>query len=542
MEFYEFNYRFALLFSSFTSLALGIFVFFSNRKQTVNKIFFIFCLCIAEWSFCQSWIGWIGKENLVLLFGKLEHIGVILIPVLFLHFVVKLLNIKKAFILKSAYVIAIIFLLTFPSKLYLNKVIPNQFIKYSFFVGPLYILTWYYFLITVIYAERLFYVKYRKSTGTKKNQLKYLFWATIIGYIGGLSNLAYMYNLHFYPLNPFSNYLVPIFIFVSAYAIIKHQLMDIKVVIQKGLVYSLLVAFITATYLIFVMLLERLLHTFMGYSSLVASILAAFVIALFFNPVKDRIQKIIDRLFFKGTLSSLALEKERLEEEIRRSEKMKAVATLAAGMAHEIKNPLTSIKTFTEYLKENKDNPEFLEKFQRIVGSEVDKINNIVHGLLDFARPTPLKLQDCDIHQLLEDTFSLLTNDLLKKKVALVKEFNSTNPILNLDPVQIKQAFLNIILNALDAMPQGGILTIKTVDKEPGWVEISIKDTGAGIQTKDLPHIFDPFYGTKETGTGLGLSITHGIIKEHGGSIGVESKVGVRSEFIIELKKNKVTK
>ena len=158
-----------------------------------------------------------------------------------------------------------------------------------------------------------------------------------------------------------------------------------------------------------------------------------------------------------------------------------------------------------------------------------------MHSLLDFAKPTPLKLKDTDIHNLIEETLVLLSNDFLQKKITLIKKFNCSNPVLRLDAIQIKQAFLNIILNAIEAMPQGGTLSIKTQDKSPNQVEIIFKDTGTGISSKNLVHIFEPFYSTREKGTGLGLSIVHSIIQAHKGKIEVESQVGKGTTFMAKL-------
>ncbi len=231
----------------------------------------------------------------------------------------------------------------------------------------------------------------------------------------------------------------------------------------------------------------------------------------------------------------LAKENERLMEEIRRGDRLKAVATLAAGMAHEIKNPLTSIKTFTEYLDTKYNDESFRDKFKRIVGGEVDKINTIVGHLLDFAKPKPLSLQKVDIYNAIDETLSLLSNDFIKKRIDIVREYNTKElSTINADPNRLKQAFLNLFLNAMDAMKNGGKMIVNT-RLSGNNLEITIEDTGSGIPKKDIPHIFDPFYSTKENGTGLGLSIVYGIIKEHGGSITCESEVGKGTKFIITL-------
>ena len=224
----------------------------------------------------------------------------------------------------------------------------------------------------------------------------------------------------------------------------------------------------------------------------------------------------------------------RLREELQKTEKLKAVATLAAGMAHEIKNPLTSIKTFTEYLPKKHNDPVFVEKFNAVVGNEVDRINNIVKQLLEFSRPSELKLKKTDINSLLDETLSLLNNDLLKYNIKAKKDYSDIN-IVNADPSQIRQVFLNLLLNAIDSMKTGGTIHVATGQKDANEVFVSISDTGHGIPREDIGRIFDPFFTRKDEGTGLGLSVVHGIIKKHRGTIAVKSVPEKGTSFVVSL-------
>ena len=204
---------------------------------------------------------------------------------------------------------------------------------------------------------------------------------------------------------------------------------------------------------------------------------------------------------------------------------MKTVAIMASGMAHEIKNPLTPIKTFSEQLPSHLDDKEFLLKFSKIIGKEVDRIDNLVQQLLNFAKPAPPQLKQVNIHQLIEQTLELLNNDLIRHKISLNTSFENKNILIRLDPQQIKQALLNIFLNAIDAMPEGGLLSVNT-NTQSNKLCMTITDTGNGINAEDINHIFDPFFSKKDHGTGLGLSITHEIIKNHNGKIFAESELG----------------
>ncbi|MGB2661640.1 MAG: ATP-binding protein, partial [Candidatus Omnitrophota bacterium] len=319
---------------------------------------------------------------------------------------------------------------------------------------------------------------------------------------------------------------------IMTYAIAKHNLLNINIVIRKGLVYSVLISIITIFYTVIALLVENLFRGIIGYRSLPITIFTITLLVIFFQPLKNRIQKIIDKYFFHGTIDQIDEENIKLREELQKSEKLKAVATLAAGMAHEIKNPLTSIKTFNEYLPSKHKDLNFVNKFNKIVGDEVDRINYIVKQLLEFSKPSELELKETNVTELLDETLDLLNNDFLKHNIKLEKKYSPLPP-LKIDPLQIKQVFLNILLNAIDSMKGGGVITIEA--RESKEITIAIADTGKGIEKEDLKRIFDPFFSKKEDGTGLGLSVVHGIIEKHGGKISVESAPDKGTCFEIAL-------
>jgi len=207
---------------------------------------------------------------------------------------------------------------------------------------------------------------------------------------------------------------------------------------------------------------------------------------------------------------------------------------LALGLAHEIKNPLTGIKTFTEFLQERYDDPNFRQDFTRIVPAEVARINRIVQSLSDFARPPLLKLQAVDVQQVLVDTVSLLSNECFKRDIRVTKQLDSEPIYLTADPAALKQTFLNLCLNALDAMGKGGTLSVSSCLEETVAV-IRISDTGSGIPREHLATLFDPFFTTKQGGMGLGLAVVKQIVTQHLGTITVESNMGFGTTFEIRL-------
>jgi PAS domain S-box-containing protein len=237
----------------------------------------------------------------------------------------------------------------------------------------------------------------------------------------------------------------------------------------------------------------------------------------------------------------------KLEAQIRRTDRLASLGTPSAGMAHEIKNPLATLKTFTQLLTERYQDADFRDTFSTLIGQEVRRIDSIVNQLLRFARPAKPSLSPTRVHEVLDNTLRLVLQQLKQKQIRLVKDFQAANDLIQGDGDLLVQAFLNFFLNAIEAMPNGGTLTIRTdlVIAEPNYLtpdggiatetrlRVAIEDNGVGIKPEDIPHVFDPFFTTKSTGTGLGLSVSHGIIHEHRGIVDVESAIGKGTVFYI---------
>jgi len=233
------------------------------------------------------------------------------------------------------------------------------------------------------------------------------------------------------------------------------------------------------------------------------------------------------------SLERQMIELREAQEQLIQAAKLAAIGELAANVAHEINNPLTSIIGFVELMKEY-DDIELIKNRLEIIEHESIRARDIVRELLNFARKRPLQLSDVDINSILREV-SLLTGTQAKSaRVQIIEEYGEIPKMIG-DPNQLKQVFVNLINNAIHAMPEGGRLEIKTsrIDEE---ISIIFKDTGTGIPADILPRIFEPFFTTKrEKGTGLGLSISYRIIEDHGGRIDVESEEGKGTTFIIRL-------
>ena len=232
------------------------------------------------------------------------------------------------------------------------------------------------------------------------------------------------------------------------------------------------------------------------------TVITAFSLGIIVIPLKSKIQELVDRIFFQGSQTEIFQQNELFRKEAAQTDKLKAIATLASGIAHEIRNPITAIKTFSEYLPQRASDQEFLKNYTETVRKEIDRIDSLIKNLLNFAKPSPPDLKRTEIHGLIEETLNLTFGKLEKSNIQLIKDFTNNDLHIQLDANQIKQALLNILLNAIDSMPRGGELTIKTGQPSHNVVEIRIQDTGCGIPKEDLPHIFDPFFSKRTAGPG----------------------------------------
>ncbi|HEY5648070.1 MAG TPA: ATP-binding protein, partial [Nitrospiria bacterium] len=253
---------------------------------------------------------------------------------------------------------------------------------------------------------------------------------------------------------------------------------------------------------------------------------------------------------------------ERQMEELKRSQtqqllqsaKLASIGELATNVAHEINNPLTSILGFTTLILDGMEESDPNKRDLKVIESEAIRSRDIVRNLLDFARKRPVRRELTDINQTIEKTLNLLRHQAELSNIELREEYDTEIPTITVDADQMKQVFINLLKNAFDAMPNGGILTITTHLNDPGRetlsgsisvkeiplsgpnIEIRFKDSGVGISKEGIKKIFDPFFSTKEEmGTGLGLAVSYGIIERHSGRLDVYSEIGQGSTFVIRL-------
>jgi PAS domain S-box-containing protein len=229
-------------------------------------------------------------------------------------------------------------------------------------------------------------------------------------------------------------------------------------------------------------------------------------------------------------------QRERMEEQMSQTEKLTSLGLLAAGVAHEVNTPLAVISNYIQMLAKQMPEGDPRHSIIEKIVKQTFRASEIVNNLLNFSRTGAAELSDVDVNRVLEETLSLVTHPLKASQIQVVKNLEEKLPPVRGSANKLQQVFLNLFLNARDAMPGGGMLEIRTAAQN-GSVEIEVVDTGSGIPREHIHRIFDPFFTTKSSGrgTGLGLSVSYGIIKEHSGKVDVRSTPGKGTSFHVEL-------
>ena len=237
-----------------------------------------------------------------------------------------------------------------------------------------------------------------------------------------------------------------------------------------------------------------------------------------------------------AAFNQMTRELKQSRDKLIQAERLATAGKMSASFAHEIRNPLSSMRMLAQMLMKK---PEMsIEKHQqslRYILEEIERIDVIVKGLMDFAGPTALNLAKQPIAPVLQAVLALMEANLAHHQIKLVLDVSSETPEIEFDSDKLKQAFMNVVLNAMEAMPQGGVLKVSTVMAEDKSVGIKVADTGVGISEEDLAHLFEPFFTRKTRGTGLGLANVKRILEEHGGRVDIESVLGEGTEVSLWL-------
>lgn len=226
---------------------------------------------------------------------------------------------------------------------------------------------------------------------------------------------------------------------------------------------------------------------------------------------------------------------EELEKSDIRAKNLESLAAMSAGLAHEIRNPLTSIKGYAQFIKTEIGENDELNEDMTVIISEVDRLNNITEKFLSFARPKKPDLSINNVNDIIKEAVKAIKNEITNNKIDIIMKINDVPNVL-MDKEQIEEVIINIVLNSIQAIDDNGEIDIITLYmKEFDMVRIMICDNGIGIKDEDQENVFEPFYTTKENGSGLGLAICSRIIENHGGYINFKSKAGNGTKFSINL-------
>ena len=684
------------------NVGLGLLVYLkASLHPRVNISFSLFTWALAGWAFTILMIYLIREAGWRLFWVRMSFVASSNIPSTFFYFSLIFPNEKRKISLPKIIFIFLpstIFTLTSFTELMVHSaqwetMKINYGIAHKFFSV---------YLLTGMFGGIFFLIKsYINSIGLERIQIKYCFWGTFITTIPAITLnliLPLFGTSRFSHLGPATTIIMVSFI---TYSIVKHRLMDINIVLQKGTTYFLLILLLFIPSLVLILLSQKIFLNRIDYPFSFIIFLLLLLVAVFFQKIKPRTEKAVEQLLFKdkydyretlGTFSkamvsildlqslskrimetitqtmgvekaslflwneekggyslfesknikmtastpqlhkddplphylqkigeiiireelakgvniseinevikkmsfleaevsiplilkgqligminlshkfnkdiyshediellstlanqtAVAIENARLYEDlkrsksyIRRADRLASLGTLTAGLAHEIRNPLVAIKTLTQLLPERLDDEEFRTQFLQIASGEVDRISSLVTELLDFARPSDPKLEMENINTILDGMILLVSTETKKKQINIIKNYTSDLPPVQIDREQIKQVFLNILLNGIEATSENGKIMVKTRSfMKPGgepYVQIEFTDTGSGIPEEYLEDIFNPFFTTKSTGSGLGLSISNQIIQDHRGYIDVESQLGEGSSFFINLPVN----
>lgn len=495
------------------SLTISISLLIKKKRNPVYLSFALLCFAL----FLQK-IGVFFYGIFNIGFWKaIYYLGFLSIPPLLLAF-------SRFFINRQIFPKRIIALTTFGSFL-IGGALFTTFHRWS----HLDIIPYLFVGFASVYCYTAFLASIKKrASDIEKKRMVYLAIACAMAAAASISDIFYHYG---YAVPPLSNIAIAALIYFTLIIITYPHLPEFYEIMARALIIFILTLFAAIVFYLIIGLF--------GEGSTLPPInimlMTSFIIVIFIDPVKLILKKIASFLFFEGrdVFTSLYAIDEKLE-----NEKSVLLEEMATGLAHEIRNPLGSIKGAAQYLRSEVDTAENRNLLD-VITEEVDRLNNVVSQFLNYAKPYTVNAKKQNINNIIEKTIALIKADNLSEKITIKKSLSPDLPEINVDGEQLMQVFLNIAFNGIEAMPEEGTLSFTTsqIEKEDATIiEIAVRDTGRGINKEDMENIFKPFFTTKEKGTGLGLPICQRIITKHGGHIEVKSNPGKGTTFYIRIK------
>ncbi len=495
------------------SLIIAVSLKLYKKNDPVQMSFAALCLAIFIYKISVFFHGIFRIEYI----RFIEYGGLISIPPLLIRFLRRFLHEQTLF---SRDDIPATFL--FGLALGLLSFMPPAYVAY---LRPLLALYTAYVLI-LSYLSLLAYIR-GKADGVEKRRMGYLAIAMPIAALLSAFDIFYYLGYGFPPL---SNLVLAALLYFVLLIIAYPHLTELHELMAKALLVSVVTAFAVMLFYLVINLFGQGIHP-----PFTPVLVACFTIVISISPFKIVLEKIFSALYpeSKDVFTSLYALDAKLERE-----RALLLEEMAPVFAHEIRNPLGSIKGAAQYLR-SEIGPGECGKLLEVIIEEVDRLNGVVSQFLDYAKPHAVNLKEKDINDIIAKAVSLIQADRISDRVAIATDLKPELPGVFVDESQIVQVILNIVYNAIDAMPEGGELSIATAEVagEKGVLEICVRDTGKGIKEEDVKNIFKPFFTTKERGVGLGLAVCQRIIRSHGGYIIVKTEVGRGTIFCIRLKR-----
>jgi signal transduction histidine kinase len=494
-----------------TSFTIALSLFIMGKKDTTHTSFALFCLAV----FVAHAAIFLRSLFAPGFWGYVEHIGILAIAPLAVWFFLHLTHSKSYLTQGSVALTSIISA-------------AGAFMHFSPLASwpdfRIALIAYACVVLTVCYFALLRHVV-KMPPSTERRRLRYLLIACPVAVlISGADMLGYL----IYDFPPVTGLVLSALLYLILLIVAYPQLSELHDFFARALV--IFISTLTGV-IIFYFVAFFFSANLPSFNSVV---MASFLIVIAVTPVK-MILKIIFSYFYpdsKDVFTSLYEFDEKLERE-----KAMLLSEMAPVIAHEIRNPLGSIKGAAQVLQSEAATEEH-SKLLGVIIEETNRLNGVVSQFLDYARPHTGRIQTQDVNAIIRRAIAIISANRLTDRITIASELYDNLPAVPVDEEQILQVILNISLNAIEAMPEGGTLTFRTTKMETGVgdaVGISIRDTGGGVSPDDIKNIFKPFYTTKERGVGLGLAICQRIIKEHGGVIRVKSLPGQGSVFFIRL-------
>ena len=634
-------YAISFLCVSLVCLSIGLVVLLNNKKSIVNITYFLITLTTFIWLYSLSFLYITEKYQTALLLGKVKYTAITFIPVFLYHFLVSYLGLKskiQRLILFFYYAATTIFVFL----IWTGPLMITGLYKYSWGRYPIggglsryfvfyFIASFFYFLSTLYYYYR------RNKLFLSHKDLLRIKWIFISFFLSAFAIPDFLpyFGIGYKPLGHIA---ILLFLFCIAYAILRHKLLDIEVVIKKTLIFAGLFTIVYAVFAFFALLGQIFFEQFITNNRWVSMIPSVLIVTIMLRPLDNFLVAVTDRYLFqkkydyKALLRTfatevltvleldrlIALTEEKLAEimkltyckmiisdnadiktdaflkvpivmnnreigllmlgrkksdeeytqddmiilqslskalaiaisnanlvdeltraqsRIAEKDRMATLGTLAAGMAHEIRNPITAIRVFSEYVPDRADDAEFTAKYRNIIANEVDRIDHIIQTLIDFSgEEATADTEAVALGEVIDELLVLLeTNQGIDGRIKMVKDIPVNIPRIRVNRKELDEILLNLTENAVHAIEGEGQITFKAEEKG-GLVELAIIDTGCGMSEDTVKNIFNPFFTTKAKGFGLGLFVVNQLVKRNGGNISVKSIAGKGTIFFLTFK------